>query len=380
MNFKSVRDSRPIKFGPLTALIGNNGSGKSSLVEGLEAVQLIAQSGLDEALEEWRGYEHALYKGLHRKHLEPRRGVRTRPAMTHAMTFALRARLARGIVSYGLSINAEAEGGSIYIQQEAISTRGSKTKRDDSGVVTHDEQRFGRSRLLPGESILSQPLGIDDNGLADWILNWQFLLLNPQRMGDPFPQQRTLQKVKLAKDGANVAQYLKGIRDLDLTAFEGIIETLQYVLPYARDVQPVITQFLEQVVYLELTESNFKVPGWLLSTGTLRVMALLALLRHPEPPPLIVIEEIENGLDPRTLNLIVEEIRGAIESGMTQVILTTHSPYLLDLLALDHIVLVERVDGEPVFSRPTDKESLRKWAEDFSPGKLYTMGRLGQGG
>ena len=61
-------------------------------------------------------------------------------------------------------------------------------------------------------------------------------------------------------------------------------------------------------------------PGWLLSTGTLRVLALLALLRHPHPPSLIMIEEIENGLDPRSVHLIVDEIRNAVEMGLTQVI------------------------------------------------------------
>ena len=83
-----------------------------------------------------------------------------------------------------------------------------------------------------------------------------------------------------------------------------------------------------------MTEADFTVKGWLLSTGTLRILALLALFRHPEPPPLIIIEEIENGLDPRSVHLIVEEIRRVTESGRSQVILTTHSPYLLDLLDL----------------------------------------------
>ena len=47
--------------------------------------------------------------------------------------------------------------------------------------------------------------------------------------------------------------------------------------------------------------------------------------------------------------------------------MTTHSPYLLDLLDLSHIVVVERVDGEPVFSRP-DKEQLREWSKSFAQG------------
>jgi predicted ATPase len=118
----------------------------------------------------------------------------------------------------------------------------------------------------------------------------------------------------------------------------------------------------------------------MLSTGTLRLLALLALLRHPNPPPLIVVEEIENGLDPRSIHLIIEEIRNAVLDGSTQVIVTTHSPYLLDLLTLDHLVLVERdAKGQPHFRRPADDAKLANWARDFAPGKLYTMGSLTSG-
>jgi predicted ATPase len=88
-----------------------------------------------------------------------------------------------------------------------------------------------------------------------------------------------------------------------------------------------------------------------------------------------VVEEVENGLDPRALHLLVEEFRAAIAAKKTQILVTTHSPYLLDLLDLSHIVVVERVDGEPVFRRP-DKEQLAEWSEIFAPGRLYTMGRL----
>jgi predicted ATPase len=104
---------------------------------------------------------------------------------------------------------------------------------------------------------------------------------------------------------------------------------------------------------------------------------LLAVLRHPEPPSVIFIEELENGLDPRAIHLIVEEIRDAVESGRTQVVITTHSPYLLDLVPLESLILVERQpDGQPKFFRPAEDEQLRKWSDDFAPGKLYTMGRM----
>jgi predicted ATPase len=149
-------------------------------------------------------------------------------------------------------------------------------------------------------------------------------------------------------------------------------------LPFVSDLQTTVTQAIERLGFLQMTEADFKVPGWLLSTGTLRVLALLACLRHPDPPPLLVVEEIENGLDPRTMHLLVEEFRASMEAKTTQILVTTHSPYLLDLLDLSHIVVVERIDDEPTFVRP-DAQRLENWAKSFSPGRLYTMGRLTRG-
>ena len=200
-------------------------------------------------------------------------------------------------------------------------------------------------------------------------------MLNPERMGQPTPQHRATSAVKLSRDGSNVAEYLSEIRSESLSAFDGILESLRYVLPYAADLQPLLTSELERSFYLNLREQSYQVPGWLLSTGTLRIVALLAALRHPKPPPVLVIEEIENGLDPRTLHLVVEEIRAAITAGTTQVIITTHSPYLLDLLDLSHIIVVDCKDGQPVFQRP-DAAQLAEWSKSFSLGRLYTMGRL----
>ena len=130
--------------------------------------------------------------------------------------------------------------------------------------------------------------------------------------------------------------------------------------------------------YFQLREGGFDVPAWLLSTGSLRILALLAVLRHPTPPPLIVIEEIENGLDPRTISLVVEEIRSLTtrEENPCQVIITTHSPYLLNQLGLDEILLVERINGQPVFFRPGEDERVQIWAKNFAPGDLYTMSQL----
>ena len=113
-----------------------------------------------------------------------------------------------------------------------------------------------------------------------------------------------------------------------------------------------------------------------MSSGSLRVLPLIATLLDPEPPSVIFIEEVENGLDPRTLGLVVDLMRAAAKSGRTQVIATTHSPYLLDMLDLDDVLLCERGPKGPAFSWPADHTEMKAWRNRFLPGKLYTMSAL----
>lgn len=376
-NFKAVRDSGNISFGPLTVFIGNNGSGKSSLVEGLETFRDLILHGLDAAMTRWGGFEHVWSHAV--KH-EVRQVLDHRPHHSHPMAFRAHLRFPGYSVRARQVINLGEGGNELFIEQEQVIRKGPRAveriTRDAHGKQTVVLSKSGkpipvRPQLEDGESILRDILG-------DHLDRWQFLTLTPDAMGQPVPQQRAAGRIRLARNGANVAEYLNEIRKRDLDAFDGILASLRYVLPFAADLQPTLASELQREFYLKLKEQDFEVPGWLLSTGTLRILALLACLRHPEPPPVLVVEEIENGLDPRTLHLLVEEIRAAVTAGTTQVIATTHSPYLLDLLDLSHIVVVERQDGQPTFKRPNEQE-LAAWAESFSPGRLYTMGRLTRG-
>jgi len=365
-NFKAIRDSGPVKFTPLTVIIGNNGSGKSSLIEGLWTLNTIVVKGVEEAMQFWKGYEHIRHKGLQQKNVTDFEG---RPRQRSLIGFELRGTFGTSRFSTLTNLATSSNLDFAYIGNEETSIDGKPW------LI-----RLGDKVELNGEK-LDRPWPDDKSLLAhpttSFVERWQFLALVPQNMGLPKPRKRTRGETVLAEDGSNIGDYLIEIRNLSQDAFDGILETLKSVLPYARDLQPVLTSELERTIYLSLTEQDFKVPGWLLSTGTLRVLALLAVFRHPNPSPLIVIEEIENGLDPRTIHLILDEIRTATESGRSQVIITTHSPYMLDLLPLETLVLVERNEnGAPVFWRPGSDDEVKKWAESFAPGQLYTAGRF----
>ncbi len=344
LNFKAVQDSKTIKFTPITAFIGNNGSGKSSIIEALETLQMLAIKGIDEAVQPWHGFEYIWNRTTH-------------PKTTAPMSFELNGFNHDKPFKATISVNASGNLNKVFFEKYAYLDNG---KLKDGTPFISDGQ-------------------ITDQKLKAFVENWQFLSLTPNAMTEPILQKRTYGKIRLDKTGLNIAEYLQSIRDKDLPSFNGIIETLKVVLPYTVDLQPAITSELERKVYLNLSEKNvaIKLPGWLLSTGTLRLICLLAVLRHPEPPSAVIIEEIENGLDPMTVHLIIEELRAFVESGKGQVIMTSHSPYLLDLLSLNHIIVTERnKSGSPQFIRPNSEKELKAWAEKFSPGKLYTMGKL----
>ena len=349
-NFKAVQDSKIIKFTPLTAFIGNNGSGKSSIVEALETLQTLVLHGVDEAMHPWHGFEYIW--NLTKDHKTKRNTI------TNPMTFIVNGIKENEKFKSHLEIVATNDFSKVFFQ---------KYKASYASGEFLERPGF----ILKGE--------INDPKFKSFVKDWQFIRLAPQSMTEPILQKRSHGEIKLEKSGANIAEYLRSIRDQDTQAFNGIFETLKFVLPFAIELQPAITSELERRVFLVLSESNVigKLPGWLLSTGTLRILAILAVLRHPNPPEVVIIEEIENGLDPRTVHLLVEEIRHFVESGLGQIIVTTHSPYLLDLLKLSQIVVVERDNsGSPMFSRPASQKSLKEWAQEFSPGKLYTMGKL----
>ena len=108
-------------------------------------------------------------------------------------------------------------------------------------------------------------------------------------------------------------------------------------------------------------------PASRLSDGTIRFIALLTILCHPEPPPLICIEEPEIAMHPDSLALIAELMRKASER--TQIIVTTHSPELVSMFPpepeAEFVVVCDRDSEEGTrFHRPSYTE-LREWQDIY---------------
>src|SRR5689334_1493651 len=100
--FKAVRDSGNIKLTPFTLLIGANGSGKSSLIEGLQACYELFFSDPTTVFARWHGFEHVFYKGSHTARKRMQGGL---PA-AHSIEFDLRGKLGKKRFKSHLEIRA----------------------------------------------------------------------------------------------------------------------------------------------------------------------------------------------------------------------------------------------------------------------------------
>ena len=128
-------------------------------------------------------------------------------------------------------------------------------------------------------------------------------------------------------------------------------------------------------LFLEET-GNRRIPATRLSDGTLRYLCLLAVLLHPEPPPVVIIEEPELGLHPDLLPTVADILVSASER--SQLIVTTHSDALVDALTEtpESVIVTEKHDGQSEMRR-LDKADLTRWLKDYTLGNLWSSGQIG---
>lgn len=375
-NFKAIQ-SATIKLSDLSVFVGNNGSGKSSVIEALQTLQNVLLHGLSTGFNErWFGLEHirntsTAEKGSGKK------------LFINDIEIEIQGKIEQDKYKYKVCFNTNRSGDLYLITHESL-VHG-KTEVFKSEVVDEKgaTEFFINNEPLPTGRIANNLVLSDKNLISqlqfaikfgNYISSWQFLSLEPERMYFPIRRDYSATSVRMKSTGENLADFFSRMQD-NPTISDIILDKMRYVLPDLDNVGREEISIQKQI-YLFLQEHNNKrrLPSWLFSSGTLRILAILAILNSKTPPPVVFIEEIENGLDPRTLNLLVEEMRSLLPEH--QFVATTHSPYFLDLVALKHIIVAERTDGKTDYYRPDDDERLNAWKTKFSAGNLYTMNKL----
>ncbi len=107
-----------------------------------------------------------------------------------------------------------------------------------------------------------------------------------------------------------------------------------------------------------------------MSDGTLKVFAYLIMLEDPQPPPFICIEEPENGLYHKLLEVLAEELRAHATAGRKspQIFVTTHQPYFVDALKPDETWILEKQDdGFATIRRASDDSIVSAMVNEGLP-------------
>ena len=131
-------------------------------------------------------------------------------------------------------------------------------------------------------------------------------------------------------------------------------------------------------------EMGLRIPADQASAGLRLLLFFVSLAYHPAPPRLILLEEPENGVHPKRLGDVIRllrEITQGVHGGhAAQVVLTTHSPHLLDYVDLttDQVLVFSRNDDGSRTADPADAERLKNFLDEFMLGEVwYNEGEAG---
>lgn len=190
---------------------------------------------------------------------------------------------------------------------------------------------------------------------------------------------------QLNHTGLGLANVLDRLRDDAPERFARLNSDLSRWLPEFDQILFRTPQTGVRGISLRRASDRAVIQAEFLSQGTLAALALLTLSHLPDPPALIGLEEPDRGIHPRLLR----DVRDAIyrlsypspedERDPVQVVMTTHSPYLLDLFR-DHpeeIVLAQRSGNSISFERLSDRKDLEQLIADAHLGDLWYSGVLG---
>ena len=144
--------------------------------------------------------------------------------------------------------------------------------------------------------------------------------------------------------GEELAAFLNTLKNLDRPQFEVVAKALHLMIPSISGIQPDVNKMGE--VELSLLEDGKLIPARIVSEGTLRVLGLLALGGVKESPALVGFEEPENGVHPRRIRDIAELLKNYSSSGDTQLVVTTHSPILLDQIPKESLFVCHKEKGD----------------------------------
>lgn len=204
------------------------------------------------------------------------------------------------------------------------------------------------------------------------MIGVQTLALNSERMRQP--SSPGAPKFFLP-DGSNLPWVIDALSKKHKQRFSEWLDHVRTALPDLKSVKTVErSEDRHRHVILEY-ENGLRVPSWIVSDGTLRLLALTLLAYVPKINGIFLIEEPENGIHPRAVETVFQSLSSVYSA---QVLLATHSPVVLSIAKADQVLcFAKTVDGATDIVRGSEHPRLREWKGETDLGTLFASGVLG---
>lgn len=227
-------------------------------------------------------------------------------------------------------------------------------KKTALGNLPDDETKF------PGSSWLKSFL----------LSGVQLFILNSLIIRKPSPPG---QSVLFKTDGANLPWVIENLRK-DTKKFKQWIEHIQTSLPDVSDITTVEREE-DRHRYIKIKYNNgIEIPSWLVSDGTLRLLALTLLAYLKELNGVFLIEEPENGIHPKAIECLFQSLSSVYNA---QILLASHSPVILGMIELkDLLCFAKTSEGVTDIVKGMDHPKLKEWKGNPNLNLLFASGIL----
>ena len=386
VNFKNFADES-LRVGPFTVIVGANASGKSNI---RDAFRFLHGIGRSYSLAEILGGKHGdggnvEWTGVRGAPNEVVRFQPLNPNQPSGFSIHLEAVVRGKLIQFSIRVEYNPTSGFVLSDEEleVASDTVYETTASEGPSITITSDHFGSRSInySRSEPVVKQMVrhSADEvfnacDGLLSLLARVRFMELSPERMRDPStPGARGL-----GNSGQNLPAALEAICS-DPARKGNLMSWLRELTPMdIRDFD--FVRDPSDRIHLQVIETNGRrVSANSVSDGTLRFVAMLAALFGDDQECMYFFEEIDTGIHPNRLWLLLDLIEKQTAKNSTQVIATTHSPDLLNYISdetFENTSIVSRLEDtddaviRPLCSLP-NVEDVRK---SQGLGRLHSSG------
>ena len=382
VNFKNFADET-LRVGPFTVIVGANASGKSNIRDvfrflhgigrGYTLAEIFGGKQGERGYVEWTGIRGAPNEVVR---FEPRY-----PSQSSTFTIQVEINLSDDRLYYFIKVGFDPISGFVLLEEKLRTASETIYAVNRTGGLQISPSLIGDSLTLPRLDQLAPALPqinryypIDDivMPLNTLLGSIRFMEFSPESMREPSMAGARV----LGDSGQNLPTVLEAICS-DPLQKSVLMSWLQELTPM--DIEDFeFPRDPSGRVHLQILEKNERsVSAYSASDGTLRFLAMLAALLGNSPAGIYFFEEIDTGIHPNRLWLLVDLIERQIAKGGIQVITTTHSPDMLNFIndkTFESTSVVSRLDdtNDAIIRSVDSLPKAKKLRESYGLGRLHS--------